>query len=360
MACEEQNPCDPCNEYDNCGCLNPTTFGCVTTSKVRECLGTESGENGEDVLDKIEEKVCDIGKVMLDASDECPEYLEDKLSAGLNITLTRVGTGCDATIRIDAVEGGVPVDVNVAVSEDDTTTGYLYDKIDPGAYMTKNIGSPGGNEVLELEIVPSTLISGDIGNQIVLGGDGGLKTLYTAPDGSETKVQQGTGVTVSGSGTTSDPYIVSTNPAIQIVRPCFDNVWRPITLVASGNPSVVYAAGAPQYRYRFDGTIEFKGSITYTVSFGNYQSSNRKFTIPMGSIPVTCLTAGEQAGTVDLKSINYIDPPVASADQYTQMYGYIIRKNAQNLILEFQSSFINATSKSVVVNMEGAISYPTI
>jgi hypothetical protein len=358
--CNEPDPCDPCNEYDNCGCVNPNTFGCTTTSKVRTCLGTTSGEDGESVLDKIEAKVCNIGKVMLTAADTCPEYLEDKIAAGTNITISFTGTGCDRQMVIHAIEGGVPVDINVKVSDNDTTSGYLYDKIDGGTYITKNILNPGADEVLELELQVAQLISADIGNQLILGGDGGLKTLYTAPDGSETIVIAGVGVVLSGSGTSIDPYIISTNPSIQVARPCFDNTWRPITLVASGNPNVVYSSGAPQYRYRFDGTIEFKGAITYNVQFGNYQSSNRSFTIPMGSIPVTCLTAGEQAGTVNLKNEMNIDIPQAGADQYSQMYGYTIRKNAQNLQLVFMSSFISATAKSLVVNMEGAVSYPTI
>jgi len=211
-----------------------------------------------------------------------------------------------------------------------------------------------------LQVVPATLVSSDVGNQLTLGTDGALKTLYSAPDGSETVVIAGTGVTVTGTGTSTDPYIVSTNPAIQIVRSCFDSVWRPITLVASGNANVVYASGAPEYRYRYDGTIEFRGSISYTVAFGTYATSNRKFTVPMGNIPITCVTAGEMIGTKDLKSITYIDAPQVGADQYTQLYGYVIRMSAQNLILEFQSSFINATSKSIVVNFEGAVIHPNI
>lgn len=365
MACPNNDPCTPldpcsCNEYDNCGCTNPTIFGCTTTNKTRPCLGTQSGEDGESVLDKIEAKVCDIGKVKLTADDTCPEYLSEKISAGLNIDISYTGTGCDRTMVISATEGGVPVDVNVKVSNNDTTSGKLYDKIDPGAYITKSITNPSANEVLRLDLQPSQLVSADIGNQIVIGGDGGLKTLYTAPDGSETIVVAGVGVVLSGSGTAIDPYIVSTNPSIQATRPCFDGVWRNITLVSSGNPLVTYAAGTPQFRYRFDGTLEFRGSITYTVQFGNYQSSNRRFNIPMGVLPITCVTAGEQAGTSDLKGINYIDIPQASVDQYTQMYGYIIRKNAQNIQLEFQSSFINATTKSVVVNFEGAVSHPIL
>lgn len=363
MACSEIDPCaqtDPCSEYDNCGCLNPTTFGCVTTNKIRTCLGTSSGENGEDILDKIETNICNIGKVKLDATDTCPEYLSEKIKAGLNISISYTGTGCDRMMVIDSSTGGVAVDVSAKVSSTDTTAGYLYNKIDSGAYITKSILNAGSNETLKLDLQPNQLISSDSGNQITIGSDGKLKTAYNAPDGSETKLIQGVGVVISGSGTTLDPYVVSTNPSIQVVRSCFDNVWRNITLVSISNPNVIYTSGNPQYRYRFDGSIEFKGSATYTVNFGAYSSSNRKFTVTMGNIPVTCLTSGEQSGVADLKGINYIDVPQAGADQYTQMYGYIIRKSSQNLILEFQSSFLGATSKSVVVNFEGVISHPSI
>jgi len=369
MACNETDPCvqnDPCTDpYDNCGCLNPSTFGCTTyDGNPLPCLDVANGENGKDVMGKIEAAICDLqedkGKVLIDGQDTCPEHLFDKLEEGLNISFSITGSGCDRKLVINAVEGGTPVDVNAKVTSNDTTSNYLDEKVETGEFLTKNILNPGGDEKLELDVVPTTLISGDSGNQLTIGSDGKLKTAYSAPDGSETIVQQGVGVTVSGTGTLVDPYIVSTNPSIQVVRPCFDGVWRNITLVATGNPNVTYSSGAPQYRYRFDGTIEFRGSITYTVNFGTYQTANRKFTIPMGNIPVTCVLAGELIGTKDLKSINYIDIPQAGADQYTQLYGYVIRMSAQNLVLEFQSSFINATSKSIVVNFEGAVVHPIL
>lgn len=361
MACEENNPCNPCNEYDNCGCLNPNTFGCTTYGgSALPCLDVANGEDGDSILAKIDEKVCDIGKVLVSGDDTCAEYLIDKLSAGTNITLTQTGTGCDRTIRIDAVEGGTPIDINAKVTSNDTTTGYLNSKLTTGTYISKTINNPSGNENLEFDVDVAALISSDAGNQLTLGGDGGLATLYTAPDGSETKIVAGVGVTVTGTGTLSDPYIVSTNPSIQILRACFDNTWRPITLSATGIANVVYAAGAPQYRYRFDGTIEFRGSITYNVTFGAYSTGNRKYTFTMGTISTTCLNLSEQAGTADLKCMHYIDVPQASADQIVQQYGYIVRKSAQNIILELQSSFTATTAKTLVVNLEGAVSYPLI
>lgn len=369
MSCPDTN-CNPCTSsacpdpYDNCGCTNPTTFGCTTYQATSlPCLGILNGEDGDSALAKIEEKVCDInsnkGKVLIDGTDTCPEYLFDKLEEGTNISFQITGTGCDRRIVIHAVDGGVPVDVNTKVTLNDTTSGYLDSKITTGTYITKTINNPGGNEDLELDVDPVQLISADSGNQLVIGSDGGLKTLYSTPDGSETIVMAGVGTIVSGTGTIGDPYIVSTNPSIQIARPCFDNTWRNVTLVGTGNANVVYASGNPQYRYRFDGSIEFKGSVTYTVNFGAYVTANRKYTITIGNIPVTCLTAGEQAGTADLKGINYIEAPGAG-DQITQQYGYIVRKSTQNIIVEFQSSFIAATSKSIVVNFDGVISHPSI
>lgn len=366
MACPDNNPCqhnDPCdcNEYQNCGCTNPTTFGCTSYSGTAlSCLGVSNGENGDDVLAKINNKVCDIGKVKLAADDTCAEYLSEKIVAGSNVNISYTGTGCDRVMQINATVGGTPVDVNVKVSANDTTSGKLYDKVAPGSYLVKNINNASGNETLGLDVSVESLVSSDSGNQLTVGTDGGLKTSYSAPDGTETILQQGVGVLLSGSGSIDDPYIISTNPTIQVARSCFDATWRNITMIASGNPNVVYTSGTPQYRYRFDGSVEFRGQVTHTVSFGNYQNGNRKFTITLGNIPSSCLTVGELSGTSDLKSINYIDVPQASADQIVQQYGYIIRKSGQNIILEFQSAFTNATEKSVVVNFEGCIIHPTI
>jgi hypothetical protein len=354
MSCPDNNPCNPCTEHQDCGCTNPNTFGCTTYSGTHlECLDVDNAEDGDSILAKIDAKVCDIGKVLISGDDTCPEYLIDKLEAGTNITLTEVGTGCDRTLRIDAVEGGVPIDINVRVSGADTTSGYLNNKLTTGAYISKTINNAAGNENLELDVVPVNLLSTDPDNPLYIGTDGGLMSTCIAPDGSETKVIQGTGVTVTGQGTIIDPYIVSTNPSIQVARPCFDAVWRTINLVPTGNANVIFLAGAPEYRYRFDGTLEFRGSISFTVNFAANTSANRKFTITMGNIPTTCLSLVEQAGTADLKSITYIE-------SVGQMYNYIIRKSTQNLLLEFQSSFTSATSKVIVVNLDGAISHPNI
>lgn len=374
MSCPESNPCTSCSDqsnltqdgcYDNCGCLNPTTFKCTTyTGDPLTYVGIANADDGDEILSAIDTAIGALqgnkGKSLVDANDTCPQFLFDKLDPGSNISFSIVGSGCTRKVRINATVGGVPVDVNVKASANDTTSNYLFEKIATGDAISKNIQYPADDEKVLLDIVYSELISSDTGNMLTTGADGKIKTSFTTPDGSETKLAEGTAVSITGTGTTLDPYVISTNPSIQVARPCFDGVWRDVTTVAIANTNVVYVSGKAQYRYRYDGTIEFRGNMTFNVAFGNYASSNRKYTVTLGNIPTTCLSLAEQAGTVEMKNFNYIDTPQASADQIVQQYGYIIRKSAQNIVLEFQSSFTNNTSKSIVVSFDGAVHHPNI
>lgn len=327
LPCTNNDPCqEPCSDcspsnpgYDNCGCINPTTWECISAPGVLSALNVTNDMTGLEVLQAINDIINDL--------------------------------------TVDPPSPGA--DIFAKVSSTDTTASYLSNKFVGSTHINMAVINPGANEKIKFSLSPSTLISADGGNILELGTDGKLRVVATAVE-ADIEVVGGSGVTVTGTGPASDPFVVSINPSISVARSCFDNTWRAITLVASGDADVVYSAGTPMYRYRFDGSVEFKGSITYTVAFGAYSSGDRKFTIPMGNIPVSCLTALEQAGVVDMKSITYIDTPQASADQITQQYGYIIRKSAQNIILEFQSSFTNATSKTIVVNFEGCISHPNI
>lgn len=323
MSCNT-TPCDdkclpynPC--YDDCGCLNPTTFECVTKPGTWSALGITNDMNGVEALEALNTVIN-------------------------NLTITPPSPGSDVYVKATSA---------------DTTANYLSSKLIVGAFLTKTIVNPSGNEQIRLNVSPAALVSSDSGNILDIGTDGKLRAIVTVPL-PDISVVGGSGVTVTGTGPSSDPFVVSINPSIEVVRNCFDNVWRDVTLVATGNANVVYVSGIPKYRYRFDGTIEFKGSATYTVAFGAYSTGNRKYTITIGNIPTTCVTSGEQAGVSDLKNINYIDVPQAGADQITQQYGYIIRKSTANLIVEFQSSFTSSTSKTIVVNFEGAISYPSL
>ncbi len=321
--CPDTDPCAPvCLDanacYDDCGCLNPTTFACITKPGTLPCLGVTNDMNGLQALAAIEAAFCAL-----------------------------------------TVDPGDPAaDIYTKVSAGDTTSNYLSSKLVVGAYLTSTILNPGGNEQQRINVSPAALVSSDTDNQLDIGTDGKLRVIVTPPV-ADILVVGGSGVTVTGTGPTADPFVVSINPSISVVRSCFDSVWRDITIVATGTAEVVFVSGAPQYRYRYDGTIEFRGSITHTVNFGAYSGSTRTRSITMGNIPTSCVTVGEQAGVKDLKSVMYIDAPGAG-DQITQQYGYIIRKSTQNIQLIFQSSFIAPTSKTIVVDFEGAVSHPIL
>jgi hypothetical protein len=330
--CEDNiNPCaDPCNPnpcYQDCGCLNPTTFPCITNPGLGlDNIGVTNNMNGSQVLEAI---------------DSAVGALQDALAnAGEN--------------------GDLALDEKVKVSANDTTGGFLTDKITTDGTVKKSTQTLGANEKLRLVVDPSKLISTDDPNQLGLGSDGKLRVYVPTGEEDVVYIQEGAGITLNGTGTEEDPIVISSNPSISVARSCFDGVWRNVTLVDSPLVDVNYITGQPQYRIRFDGTIEFKGSATFTVSFGAYSNTTRKYTIQLGAIGSTCLTIGELAGVADLKNVSYIDGPQASSDQIVQQYGYIIRKSTQNIMVEFQSAFTNPTTKQIVVNFDGVISHPNL
>lgn len=313
-CCCTENPC-----YDDTGCLHPTTFECISAPGTLEDINVTNDMNGKEVLQAINDVI-------------------------KNLEIPTPEPGADKFVKATSA---------------DTTADYLNSKISVGQFLSKSIVTPGGNEKVKIDADLAEMISADTNNQLEIGTDNKLRVIQEAAE-NITYLLEGSGITVTGDGSVGNPYVVSTNPSIQIVRNCFDGIWRNITLVSTGNANVIYVSGNPQYRIRYDGTVEFKGSATYTVNFGAYTNSARKFTVNIATIPTSCLSAGEQAGVADLKSINYIDVPQIGADQITQQYGYIVRKSTQNIILEFQSSFLNSTTKTIVVNFEGCTSHPSL
>jgi hypothetical protein len=297
MSCNHNDECkDPCNSdpcYDNCGCLNPTTFECVTKPGNHHDIKVSNDMNGKQVISAINNKIAELtdllGKVGIDHEDFCPGNLINKIQPGQNVAITQVGDGCDKKLLITAGTGIGPagVDVNVKVSPNDTTSSFLNNKVEVGPLLSKSVVGGIGNQRLRIETAPLiNYISSDPGNALTLGPDGKLKTTYVAPNGSETKIQQAPNgvVQVTGSGTNSDPYVIFTNPSVFPIRKSFDGVWKPLPIIGSG--SVTIPSSNAFYRFRFDGTIEFKGRASASIVFPANTSSvdaSSLFTFPVGS-----------------------------------------------------------------------------
>lgn len=140
------NPCTSCGHCectcsDTLGCLDIYDTSCINYNGLPlNCFGvTESDVNLNDLLVAAHAKVCTLiqnsGYVKVDASDQFPKPLADKLKAGANIILTGQGTGQNKTIRIDAVLNGENVDEKVKASSTDSVSGYLQDKLLVGDCM---------------------------------------------------------------------------------------------------------------------------------------------------------------------------------------------------------------------------------
>ncbi len=319
MSCNHTDPCkDPCNTdpcYDNCGCLNPTTFECVTKPGNHHDIKVSNDMNGKQVLSALNNRIAELndlsGKVAIDHDDLCPNNLVDKIEAGANVSISQVGTGCDKKLVITAGSGIGPAgaDVNVKVTSSDTTSGFLYNKINVGAYLQKAIQGGGGNQKLIIDLASlSNFISTDAGNALVLGADSKLKTLYSIPDGSETKIQGAGAVTVTGIGTNSDPYIIYSNASVTPKRAKFDGVWKTLTMTPPAGVSVI--SNKASYRFRFDGTIEFKGRIQFGVTYSSLATitASSLFTFPVGPNEAI-LNASEIIDPSFIKSVSTYSAP---------------------------------------------------
>lgn len=371
MACSEYNPCQEstCNDcnttnpcFDNCGCINPVDWECVNNPGTHTALSVVNTNNGATVLEKINSEIQDlqdtVGLVKLDGSDTCPQSLLSKLEAGTNISIVKTGSGCDAKLVITAGEGIGPagVDTNVKVSASDTTTNYLNNKLVGGTYTTKTILNPAGNEQIKLDVVPSTLISIDGGNQLTLGMDGKLKTSYVSPDGSETKIAAGANIQLTGSGTIPDPYVVAVPLSVSAKRTYFDGVWKTLTFNNGGNPNVTLVSQSVKYRLRFDGTIEYRGNLTYTINFTTNKIVINNSSVPTGGL--TNLASIELDRSVELKNMMTFDTPT-TINITPNLWGYTIRQLAGgNINMDLMSS--TSGSKTLVITFDGCQYHPNI
>ncbi len=315
--CLEDNPC-----YDNCGCLNPTTFECITVPGLGlNYVPITNSMNGKQVLAAINAAIGD-------------------LQASVADIVAPISNSSD---------------IKVKVSSNDTLTGYLGSKIGEGSHIKINTLNPSGNEILRIAVTPNTLISADAGNSLSLGTDQRLKVVVPTPDNGN--LVNGANITITGVGSLANPYIISSPNVLAPIRPCFDGIWRVLPLNSLTNPGITYIAGIPKYRIRHDGTIEIKGTITYSVAFGAYNSLTYRLADSIATLPSTCLTLTEQAGAADLKSIFTTTDPTGTHPEFSS---YKIQKGSNGIRIEFGSGFKTGKTITMVVSFDGVMIHPNI
>ncbi len=322
--CNDNNPCaEPCvdnNCYEDCGCMIETTFKCIHKPGTHAHLQVTNEMNGEETLAAINERVGE-----------------------LIAAIGQAGSG----------SGGSVTDQLVKVDADDTTPGFLFNKIEDGTFLKKQ--AVGSNKTLRLDVDMPTLVSVDAGNALQLDTKNKLFVKETPAAELHVNVNEAT-MTRTGAGTAQDPYIFSAK-TIAPAKECYDGKWKDLNVGTITNSSVTYTGGKIQYRYTLDGSIQFRGNGNFAVQFGAYTTAERKQVVTLAELPSTCFSATEQSGQVDLKNITHIDVPNGTL---VQQFGYTIRKNGTNLLIEFQSAYASPGSKTIVVSFDGAISHPAI
>lgn len=366
-TCTTCNPVNPC--YDNCGCLNPVDWACVNNPGTHNSIGVVNTDNGQTVLEKIDDQIeillNKVGVVKADDVDGSPDSLFDKLVEGTGIDITVDTSSGTRKLIITATTGGTPP--YTVKNTAGGTADFLYQKVIDGTYVKKSL--VGDN--MKLDVALSDFLSSDSGNQLTLGTDNKLKTLYTAPTGSETKITvvPNTGISVTGTGTLTDPYILSGNPSIMPARTRFNGVWKPLVFNGAFPSGIsIVPGGTVQYRMLYNGSIEFRGNATFQVAFaGNGIMTGTDLSTTVNTAEVGSaldVTNGvksyqltELTSSAELKQVSYLDS-ANTIDAIPKLLGYSIRFASGKLSMVFNSTF--TATRTITVSFDGAIYHPTL
>jgi hypothetical protein len=87
-------------------------------------------------------------KVAVSNADTTSAFLEDKVQAGTNITITKQNTGSNESLLISSTDTNT--DEQAKVSANDTTSGFLLSKVTAGTNVTITEVNDGGNETLQI------------------------------------------------------------------------------------------------------------------------------------------------------------------------------------------------------------------
>lgn len=101
--------------------------------------------------------------VKITSADTTANYLQPKLIAGTNISITKNNPGANETLTISST-GIISSDEKVKVSITDTSAGFLLDKLVAGTNITLTQISPGANESTAISVTGLTSSSVGLGN----------------------------------------------------------------------------------------------------------------------------------------------------------------------------------------------------
>jgi hypothetical protein len=167
----------------------------------------------------------DTKKVLVLSTDTTEDFLQNKVRPGANITINVIsGTG-NAFLQIAATVSGAGADTKkVMVSSADTTENYLENKLSAGSNITITKLNPGGNEQLQIASTASGA-GGSGGSSTFLGLTDVIPKTYAGSEQRYVRVNAyGTGLEFVPSGTAPPPVVARVH--LDTNRPYSADGWQ--------------------------------------------------------------------------------------------------------------------------------------
>lgn len=270
-----------------------------------------------------------------------PDGSETKLISGTNVTITGTGTTLNpynifSTFEMSTtyIEGGS----NVAI----TGTGILLDPY----IVNSNLDNLGivktvGNEVTAPEQSLS-IINNESTGKVLVTKEYVQSVIPSTPDGSETKLTQGTNVIIIGAGTTANPYIINSNSENSIT---YINAGDNVSITGTGLIDAPYIINGLGVQSVTGNIVNITDPVNPIVTLPNFKTINGGSIIGTGNIEIDNLQKVITYPT-DFTGTNYT---ITNSD-----YNYVIFVNNGTVDVSITiDSSVNISNFSVGFIQEG-------
>ena len=101
-------------------------------------------------------------KVKISTADTTTNFLEDKITAGSNVSLTKQNIGANEALEISSTDTND--DEKIKISSLDTTSDFLEKKLIENSDVSLTVANPAANEQFVLGLKPTTVVAGNYTN----------------------------------------------------------------------------------------------------------------------------------------------------------------------------------------------------
>ena len=259
---------------------------------------------------------------------------ETKINSGTNTTVTGLGTIASPYVinSIDTVANGSETKINegdnITITGNGTqSTPYIInaDLTDLGIIKTVN------NEVIS-PTQSLSIINNELTGKVLVTKEYVQSIIPATPDGSETKLNSGSDITITGSGTILDPYIISSSVESNTV---YINQGDNIIITGNGaidNPYIINANGVQSVT---GDIVDITDPLNPIITSLNFKTINGESIIGTGDIEIDNLQ----------KVITY--PTDFAGTNYT------ITNSDYNHVI-----FVNNGTSNVSITLDSSITIP--